>query len=127
MDQILFDYKNGKLTIRHGKGNKKRTIDIAPELMARVHAAFPSRKFLFENQDGNPFSRRYWFKAISQAGLNALGESVHPHMMRHSFAMHYIPVYGIDKVSKTLGHASAAITIDMYCHKKLSGDDVQAN
>lgn len=121
------DYSRGKLTIRHGKGNKKRVIDVAPELMARVRAAFPGKRFVFENQKGEAFSRRYWSKVIAQTGLDALGEAVHPHMMRHSFAMHYIPVYGIDKVSKTLGHASAAITIDMYCHRKLSEDDVQAN
>jgi integrase/recombinase XerC len=50
------------------------------------------------------------------AGAAGIGEDVHPHMLRHSFASHVLQSSGdLRAVQEMLGHASIAST-QVYTH-----------
>jgi integrase len=64
-------------------------------------------------------ARRVLKKAADDASLNGEGRpALRFHDLRHTFASHLIVDLGVDvaQVSRILGHASIAITLDVYTH-----------
>ena len=115
----------GRILVRSGKGGKSRVV-LLPDSMTddlRKHIGRRRVGPLFQSARGN--------KRLSVRGVNhivaAIGERagvsnpnprlqhVNPHLLRHSFARHYLAKGGdIRKLSQLLGHANVAITHAVY-------------
>ncbi|MFA6041611.1 MAG: tyrosine recombinase XerC, partial [Methylophilus sp.] len=120
------DFSDGTVTVT-GKGNKTRIVplgsqakdaiqawlNLRPQLMMRN----PTEKAVFVSKQGRRISGRnieYRLKAWSiKQGINS---SVHPHMLRHSFATHVLQSSGdLRAVQEMLGHANISTT-QVYTH-----------
>lgn len=115
------DDKGGK----GGKGGKSRTVLLPEPVLEALRRHIGRRRTgpLFQSQRGK--------KRLSVRGVNhivaTIGERagvtnpnprlkhVNPHLLRHSFARHYLAKGGdIRKLSQLLGHANVAITHAVY-------------
>ena len=118
------DLRQGEVTVT-GKGRKTRTVPVGARardalrdwLKARALLAAPQERALFVGARG----RRIAAGSV-QARLRAwarrrgLGASVHPHMLRHSFASHVLQSsQDLRAVQEMLGHASISTT-QVYTH-----------
>jgi len=107
-----------------------REIPLVPQLAERLAShrqespfATPA-EWVFATSRGTPFgernvARRVLRKAAEVSGLNGDGRlPLRFHDLRHTFASHLIVDLGLDvaQVSRILGHASIAITLDVYTH-----------
>lgn len=106
------------------KNGKKRTINVDPQVMRLLKELREEQsqsaisQFVF-TQDGSPepmhpqTPERYMQKFGRRYGVRHM----HPHKLRHSFASLAI-TNGADivSVSEILGHASPAITLNVYSH-----------
>jgi integrase/recombinase XerC len=103
-----------------GKGSKRRSVPVGRAALAaladwlahRPALARPGEPALFVSRRGTrltPSQVRTRLKSLGiQAGIPA---SVHPHMLRHSFASHLLQSSGdLRAVQELLGHASIATT-----------------
>jgi integrase/recombinase XerC len=124
MDQI--DFSDGTVTVT-GKGNKTRIVPLGTQaknaiahwltLRAELLTRNPAEKAVFISKQGRRISGRnveYRMKAWSiKQGINS---SVHPHMLRHSFATHVLQSSGdLRAVQEMLGHANISTT-QVYTH-----------
>ncbi|HEY8068632.1 MAG TPA: tyrosine recombinase XerC [Burkholderiales bacterium] len=124
MDDGKLELKQGEVTVT-GKGSKTRTVPVGGRarealrdwLKARVQLAAPQERALFVGARGRRIA-----PGIVQARLRAwakrqgLGASVHPHMLRHSFASHVLQSsQDLRAVQEMLGHASISTT-QIYTH-----------
>jgi integrase/recombinase XerC len=128
---IALDAENGRLDLRQGevtvtgKGAKTRTVPVGGRardalrewLKTRALLASPQERALFVGARGRRIA-----PGTVQARLRAwakrqgLGASVHPHMLRHSFASHVLQSsQDLRAVQEMLGHASISTT-QVYTH-----------
>ena len=128
---IALDADDGRLDLRQaevtvtGKGSKTRTVPVGARarealrawLKARALLAAPQERALFVGARGRRIAA-----GTVQARLRAwakrqgLGASVHPHMLRHSFASHVLQSsQDLRAVQEMLGHASISTT-QVYTH-----------
>ena len=130
------DFSEGTVEVT-GKGNKTRIvpmgahaisaikkwlecrakISIESNLSKNAHSNSTSASRLFIGLQGRPISSRniqYRIKGWSiKQGINS---SVHPHMLRHSFASHVLQSSGdLRAVQEMLGHANISTT-QVYTH-----------
>lgn len=105
-----------------GKGGRQRLVPFgapAAEALAGYLAGRPgiSSGPVFPGRGGHPLSRQAVWKALRRAALAAgLEGRVYPHILRHSFATHFLAGgAGIRSVQELLGHASLATT-QVYTH-----------
>ena len=118
------DLRQAEVTVT-GKGAKTRTVPVGRQarealrdwLKARALLAAPGERALFVGARGWRIAR-----GTVQARLRAwakrqgLGASVHPHMLRHSFASHVLQSsQDLRAVQEMLGHASISST-QVYTH-----------
>ena len=118
------DLKQAEVTVT-GKGGKTRTVPVGGRarealrawLKARALLAAPQERALFVGARGRRIAA-----GTVQARLRAwakrqgLGASVHPHMLRHSFASHVLQSsQDLRAVQEMLGHASISTT-QIYTH-----------
>lgn len=108
-----------------GKGAKTRVVPVGRHALVALRAWLAVRdrlsaretRALFVSRRGGPLSPRavqlrlaYWAKRLG------LGQHVHPHMLRHSFASHLLQSSGdLRAVQEMLGHANIATT-QVYTH-----------
>ena len=118
--------ENRLIVVRHGKGNKQRTVPISPfalEWLETYIHDFRSknkgkkRKEVFLNLRGTPISRNYFFmqvkKYAEEAGIEV---SISPHTLRHCFATHLLENGAeLRAVQEMLGHAHLSTT-QIYTH-----------
>ena len=118
--------QNRLIVVRHGKGNKQRTVPISPfalEWLETYIHDFRSknkgkkRKEVFLNLRGEPISRNYFFmqvkKYAEQVGIEV---SISPHTLRHCFATHLLENGAeLRAVQEMLGHAHLSTT-QIYTH-----------
>ena len=128
VDMRLGDYDpDAMLFVVRGKGNKERAALLgAPaerSLEEWLHAGRPalaserSADWLWLNRHGGPLSARAVQLAMRRYAAQAgIGQHVHPHLLRHSFATHMLNG-GADLrvVQELLGHASVSTT-QLYTH-----------
>lgn len=97
---------NGRITFTKTKSNKSRTVPISDELLTEL----PKRR-------GRLFSDCYkaFTKAIDEAGIQ-LPDGQHTHVLRHTFASHFMMNGGnILVLQKILGHSTITMTM-RYAH-----------
>jgi integrase/recombinase XerC len=122
LDLDGLDLPAGLVRVR-GKGNKARELPVGRKACEALEAWLPLRA-LSNPQDGAVFvgrqGRRLTPRAIQlrvrEAGVRELGQHLHPHMLRHSFASHMLESsQDLRAVQELLGHADIATT-QIYTH-----------
>jgi len=108
-----------------GKGSKARIVPIGRPaidalerwLRERPQAAKPGVEALFIGRSGRPLTvRAVQLRVATWARRQGLGQHVHPHMFRHSFATHLLESSGnLRGVQELLGHADISTT-QIYTH-----------
>ncbi len=103
-----------------GKGGRTRVVPVGRQALAAVSAwlaprstlAAQGEKALFVNRNGGRLGVRSVELRLKQwAVKSGLDASVHPHMLRHSFASHLLQSSGdLRAVQEMLGHASISTT-----------------
>ncbi len=109
-----------------GKGNKERKVYIPFELFQAIRDEFQGKVYLFESRTSKQLNRNNVQVQIRKAGRRAKFSNVSPHMLRHARATDLLlnKAVSLKAVSKYLGHASTAITADMYIHDVFSVSEI---
>jgi len=122
----VLDFSDGTVIVT-GKGNKTRIVPLGSHAIEAIQKWLqtrsqilinnPSEKAVFIGLQGRRISARniqYRLKEWSvKQGINS---SVHPHMLRHSFATHVLQSSGdLRAVQEMLGHANISTT-QVYTH-----------
>jgi len=124
IDQL--DFAEGTVTVT-GKGNKTRIVPLGNHAIVAIQSWLklrtsllnknPNEKAVFISNHGKRISARniqYRLKAWSIK--QEINSSVHPHMLRHSFASHVLQSSGdLRAVQEMLGHANISTT-QVYTH-----------
>lgn len=106
-----------------GKRSKENTVYLSKKMFDEVKSVFSGATFLFEH-NGEQYNRKYVSMEIARVGL-IIGKDVSAHSLRHSFAANLMAKgVSIDKISKSLCHASVSTTADFYLHQKASLEDL---
>ena len=118
------DLNDGTIRVT-GKGSKTRVVPVGQKAISAIHRWItlrhgldkPIQNILFPNKNGNPISPRTIQHRLSKwTKKQGLGQNVHPHMLRHSFASHLLQSSGdLRAVQEMLGHASISTT-QVYTH-----------
>ncbi|MES2819118.1 MAG: tyrosine recombinase XerC [Pseudomonadota bacterium] len=106
-----------------GKGSKVRVLPVgrlAREALSQWLAlrvlANPADDAVFISQQGRRLGPRAIQLRVRQAGVRELGQHLHPHMLRHSFASHLLESsQDLRAVQELLGHADIGTT-QIYTH-----------
>jgi integrase/recombinase XerC len=106
-----------------GKGNKTRVLPVGSKAREALALWLPLRALakpadgaLFISQQGRRLGPRAIQLRVRQAGVRELGQNLHPHMLRHSFASHLLESsQDLRAVQELLGHADIATT-QIYTH-----------
>ncbi|MEO4048672.1 tyrosine recombinase XerC [Pseudomonas sp. CAU 1711] len=106
-----------------GKGNKARELPVGRKAREAIEAWLPLRALsapadgaLFVGRQGRRLTPRAVQLRVRQAGVRELGQHLHPHMLRHSFASHMLESsQDLRAVQELLGHADIATT-QVYTH-----------
>jgi integrase/recombinase XerC len=118
------DLREGEVTVT-GKGAKTRTVPVGARarealrrwLEVRAQLAAPDEKALFVGSRGRRISPSVVGARLRAWGARAgVGQRVHPHMLRHSFASHVLQSsQDLRAVQELLGHSSISTT-QVYTH-----------
>ena len=106
-----------------GKGNKARELPVGRKASEAIEAWLPLRRLanpaddaMFVGRQGKRLTPRAIQLRVRQAGVRELGQHLHPHMLRHSFASHMLESsQDLRAVQELLGHADIATT-QVYTH-----------
>ncbi|TYP66810.1 tyrosine recombinase XerC [Stutzerimonas stutzeri] len=120
LDQL--DLPDGLIQV-HGKGNKARVLPVGRKAREALEAWLPLRALsnpsdgaVFVSQQGRRLGPRAVQLRVRQAGVRELGQHLHPHMLRHSFASHMLESsQDLRSVQELLGHADIGTT-QIYTH-----------
>lgn len=123
------DLRAGRITILHGKGDKRRVVAIDPGAAAilecwereRANLGLDGHDAYFcviaEPTKGMPIGGAYVRDLFKKIGVKACIEKrVHPHGLRHSFAAHIGESLQAHYVQRMLGHTSLAVTVRYLDH-----------
>ncbi|WPO99797.1 tyrosine recombinase XerC [Pseudomonas sp. HR96] len=120
LDQL--DLADGLVQV-HGKGSKTRILPVGRKAREALQAWLPMRALsgpadgaVFVSQQGRRLGPRAIQLRVKSAGARELGQNLHPHMLRHSFASHLLESsQDLRAVQEMLGHADIATT-QIYTH-----------
>lgn len=121
------DLQTGRLSVRHGKGNKDRQVwvnDSTLELMRSWRERSPECPYCFPTLHGTRIHNQALWEMMKRRGKKAgIAKEVHPHMLRHTYATElYRETKDIRLVQKALGHAHLSTTM-IYTH--IVDDDME--
>lgn len=122
LDLPALDLAAGLVRVR-GKGNKVRELPVGSKAREALQAwlelrllSNPGDGAVFVSQRGRRLGARAVQLRVRQAGVRELGQHLHPHMLRHSFASHMLESsQDLRAVQELLGHADIATT-QIYTH-----------
>jgi integrase/recombinase XerC len=125
LDIDTIDFRDGEMVVT-GKGSKSRLLPVGVPAVTAVQEWLkqrllivkdPQEKALFVNTRGRRVSTRTVQQRLARAArLRGLGQHLHPHMLRHSFATHMLEASGdLRAVQELLGHANLSTT-QIYTH-----------
>ena len=106
-----------------GKGNKVRLVPLgrlcikALDEWLAEHPSIATDAPLFPSKNGQPISPRTIQKRLKDIAVTQLGDnSLHPHMLRHSYATHMLESSGdLRGIQELLGHNDISTT-QIYTH-----------
>lgn len=128
------DVKGCQITVRSGKGGKRRVVAIDSKscdllnvwLERRARLGLTGRQPIFatysEGTLGKPWDQREVRRSLARAGATAGIERVHPHGLRHSHAVRVAKTGDVRVVQRQLGHESLDTTTRYLNH--LTADDL---
>jgi len=116
------DLSAGFVTVL-GKGNKVRQVPLGRLCIKALnewlteHPAITTDAPLFPSKNGQPISPRTIQKRLKDIAVIQLGDnSLHPHMLRHSYATHMLESSGdLRGIQELLGHNDISTT-QIYTH-----------
>ena len=122
LDVTQLDLAEGLMQV-HGKGSKTRVLPVGRKAREALQAWLPLRALsqpaddaVFVSQQGRRLGPRAIQLRVKAAGERELGQNLHPHMLRHSFASHLLESsQDLRAVQEMLGHADIATT-QIYTH-----------
>ena len=124
LDPEHLDLDSGEVRVT-GKGSKTRIVPVGSHALSALRAWLEERprladiqeRALFVGARGARISPRVVQIRVKQWGIKqGLNASVHPHVLRHSFASHVLQSSGdLRAVQEMLGHASISTT-QVYTH-----------
>ena len=126
LDIGALDIKDGQVTVT-GKGNKTRIVPVGSHAMTAINHWLKVRatmlinntneSAIFITQQGNRITPRAVQYRVKEWSIKqGLDSSVHPHLLRHSFATHVLQSSGdLRAVQEMLGHANISTT-QIYTH-----------
>ncbi len=98
----------------HGKGSKDRSVPISPAILERVrgYAAAHPAPYIFATKNGKKMGDRNLLRELKELAKAAgVERRMYVHLLRHSFATHFLKGGGNIKVlSEMLGHADLQVT-----------------
>jgi len=107
------------------KNHKERTVPVSTRLseaLRKMNESYWPRflanmqhKAFTSGRGEESLTRRQVYKIISSAAIAALGRSVHPHVLRHTFASRLMRVTNMRTVQDMLGHSNITST-QIYTH-----------
>ncbi len=103
------EFKNGVVNIRKAKGGRQRRVPLDQETLQML-SNYVLALNIPEEQPVFSIKRTQVFNLVKKYG-NMAGVKIHPHTLRHSFAIHLVRS-GTDlrRVQLMLGHSSLSIT-----------------
>jgi site-specific recombinase XerD len=119
------DPVNGLIRVRHGKGDKARTVGMDPDAFALVQLWLDRRARLpiksrrvFVTLAGQPLKSSYVRTLLPRLAAKAgIAKRVHPHGLRHTFAAELaregVPM---NEIQRWLGHSSLHTTTTYLDH-----------
>ena len=121
------DFSEGVLTVRGGKGGKDRVIPIDNTTLDLVEMYIQGEKegvLVTSKKTGGKITSRQ-IERLTDTYARKAGnpQRVHPHMLRHSFAVHCLKAgMNLRTVQKMLGHSSLTTT---QIYLDITSDDVK--
>jgi integrase len=119
---VLASRGGGELYVDTLKSKRARTVPLVPELVPiidRWAAGKAAGDWLFSSPEGGPLRESNWKRSVSWAeARKAIGvPALRVHDLRHTAASIWL-AHGADPkvVQRVLGHATAAMTMDLYGH-----------
>lgn len=123
IDLLVSDYQSGALLVRHGKGNKERTVPVPQVCRGHLDDWLKVRKsntsYLFTIPGGRWMAHGALHTLLEEvktvAGYRD-APNIKPHSLRHFYATHLLQS-GADlkTISALLGHSHLHTTA-IYCH-----------
>jgi integrase/recombinase XerD len=103
------EYKNGVVNIRKAKGGRQRRVPLDQDTL-KMLSDYVLALNIPEDAPVFPIQRNRVFSIVKKYG-NMRGVNIHPHTLRHSFAINMVRG-GTDlrRVQLMLGHTSLSIT-----------------
>jgi integrase/recombinase XerD len=125
------DYADGRMHIRHGKGDKARFVVAGVRTQKAIWRYLTERGEtqledpLFATQTGRPMRRDHLRSILAGLGREAQVENVHPHRFRHTFAITYLRNGGnVLELKELLGHSSLVMVMR---YARLAEQDIEAS
>lgn len=110
---------NGSLTWGSPKGHKRRSVPVpkfVAEILTEVMAGRTGEDLVFTTSRGAVLRRSNWRRDVFDRATSAVDlEGLTPHELRHTAASLAVQAgANVKAVQRMLGHASAAMTLDVY-------------
>jgi len=124
LDARDIDFKAGRIHVVNGKGDKERIVPVPPKLLSDLRLLLGVRLAgpVFYSQKGGGIHKEQVNVIVAKAGdaagltnPNPRRKRINPHLLRHSFARHFLDAGGsLRALSYILGHSSISTTGDIY-------------